>query len=81
VIEFVPQVGDSIGSGELLFLLHAGADTINERKLQASVVLGSERTMDQDPLQIRDPITIVITESAFCAKIHGRSEPSVLKTS
>jgi len=50
VIEFVPQVGDFIGSGEPLFLLHGGADAIDERKLRASVVLGSERTMDQDPL-------------------------------
>src|SRR6516162_2225350 len=50
VIEFVPQVGDFVGSGEPLFLLHGGADAIDERKLQASVVLGSERTMDQDPL-------------------------------
>jgi len=50
MIEFVPQVGDFIGSGEPLFLLHGGADAIDERKLRASVVLGSERTMDQDPL-------------------------------
>src|SRR6516165_11788396 len=50
VIEFVPQVGDFIGSGEPLFLLRGGADAIDERKLQASVVFGSERTIDQDPL-------------------------------
>ena len=50
VIEFVPQVGDFVGSGEPLFILHGGADAIDERKLRASVVLGDERTMDQDPL-------------------------------
>jgi uncharacterized membrane protein len=50
VIEFVPQVGDFVGSGEPLFILHAGAHAIDERKLRASVVLGDERTMDQDPL-------------------------------
>ena len=50
VIEFVPEVGDFVGAGEPLFLLHGGADAIDERKLRASVVLGSERTMDQDPL-------------------------------
>ena len=50
VIEFVPQVGDFVGSGEPLFLLHGGADAIDERKLLASVVLGDERTMEQDPL-------------------------------
>jgi uncharacterized membrane protein len=50
VIEFAPQVGDFVGSGEPLFLLHGGADAIDERKLLASVVLGDERTMEQDPL-------------------------------
>jgi uncharacterized membrane protein len=50
MIEFVPQVGDFVGSDEPLFMLHGGADAIEERKLRASVVLGSERTMDQDPL-------------------------------
>jgi uncharacterized membrane protein len=46
VIEFVSQVGDFVGSGEPLFLLRGGADAIDERKLQASVVFGSERTID-----------------------------------
>jgi len=50
VIEFAPQVGDFVGSGEPLFLLHGGADAIEERKLLASVVLGDERTIEQDPL-------------------------------
>ena len=50
VIEFAPQVGDFVGSGESLFLLHGGAGAIDERKLRACVVLGDERTMKQDPL-------------------------------
>jgi uncharacterized membrane protein len=50
VIEFVPQVGDFVGSAEPLFLLHGGAEAVQERKLRASVVLGAERTMEQDPL-------------------------------
>jgi uncharacterized membrane protein len=50
VIEFAPQIGDFVGSAEPLFLLHDGADAIDERKLRASVVLGDERTMEQDPL-------------------------------
>ena len=50
VIEFVPQVGDFVGSSKLLFILHDGADAIDERKLRPSVVLGAERTMEQDPL-------------------------------
>ena len=50
VIEFAPQVGDFVGPGEPLFLLHGRAGTVYERKLRASVVLGDERTMEQDPL-------------------------------
>ena len=50
VIEFAPQVGDFVGSGEPLFVLHGEAGAIDERKLRASVVLGTERTMEQDPL-------------------------------
>ena len=50
VIAFAPQVGDFVGSAEPLFLLHDGTDAIDERKLRASVVLGDERTMEQDPL-------------------------------
>jgi uncharacterized membrane protein len=50
VIEFAPQVGDFVGSREPLFLLHGRTDAIDERKLRASVVLGDERTMEQDPL-------------------------------
>jgi uncharacterized membrane protein len=50
VIEFAPQVGAFVESGEPLFVLHGGADGIDEQKLRASVVLGSERTMEQDPL-------------------------------
>jgi uncharacterized membrane protein len=50
VIEFVPQVGDFVGSGEPLFLLHGGAEAVDERKLRACVVVGAERTIEQDPL-------------------------------
>jgi len=50
VIEFAPQVGDFVGSDEPLFMLHGGADAVDERKLRASVVFGDERTMEQDPL-------------------------------
>jgi uncharacterized membrane protein len=49
VIEFVPHVGDFIGVGEPLFLLYGGAAAIDDRKLQASVAFGPERTMEQDP--------------------------------
>ena len=49
VIEFVPHVGDFIAVGEPLFRLHGGAASIDDRRLRASVALGSERTMEQDP--------------------------------
>jgi uncharacterized membrane protein len=49
VIEFVPNVGDFIADGEPLFRLHGGAGAIDDRRLRASVALGSERTMEQDP--------------------------------
>jgi uncharacterized membrane protein len=49
VIEFVPHVGDFIADGEPLFRLHGGAGAIDDRRLRASVALGSERTMEQDP--------------------------------
>jgi uncharacterized membrane protein len=50
IIEFAPQVGDFVGSGEPLFMLYGGAGRIDERKLRACVVFGAERTIEQDPL-------------------------------
>jgi len=49
MIEFVPQVGDFLAADEPLFRLYGGAMAIDDRKLQASVALGSERTLEQDP--------------------------------
>jgi uncharacterized membrane protein len=50
VIELAPQVGDFIAFGDPLFLLHGGAARIANRKLLASVAVGSERTLEQDPM-------------------------------
>ena len=50
VIEFAPQVGDFVGTEEPLFLLSGGAAAIDDNALRACVILGSERTMEQDPL-------------------------------
>ena len=50
VIELAPQVGDFVGAAEPLFHLHGGATTISDHKLQASIIFGSERTLEQDPL-------------------------------
>lgn len=50
VIELVPQVGDFVAYEEPLFALHGGAARIDDRVLRSTVALGSERTMEQDPL-------------------------------
>jgi uncharacterized membrane protein len=49
IIEFVPEVGDFVAVDEPLFNLYGGAHSIDKDTLRASVVFGSERTMDQDP--------------------------------
>lgn len=49
VIEFVPQVGDFVAVDDPLFNLHGGASAIDDRRLLATVALGTERTMEQDP--------------------------------
>ena len=50
VVELVPQVGDFLAQGEALFALHGGAERIDDRKLRASVAMGVERTLEQDPI-------------------------------
>jgi uncharacterized membrane protein len=49
MIEFIPQVGDFLAVDEPLFRLYGGAMAIDDRHLLASVALGSERTLEQDP--------------------------------
>ncbi len=49
MIEFVPHVGDFIAVDEPLFQLYGGATSIDNLHLRASVALGSERTLEQDP--------------------------------
>jgi uncharacterized membrane protein len=50
LIEIVPHVGDFVATGQPLFALYAGAIAIPDDKVQVAVALGSERTMEQDPL-------------------------------
>src|SRR5262245_41586857 len=50
IIEFVPQVGDSVATSEPLFVLHGGAVSLDDERLQNTVAFGPERTMEQDPL-------------------------------
>ncbi|MGA8051870.1 MAG: DUF2254 domain-containing protein [Burkholderiales bacterium] len=50
VIEFVPKVGEFHASGEPLFFVYGDAAAPDERALRATVALGAERTLEQDPL-------------------------------
>jgi uncharacterized membrane protein len=49
VIEFASQVGDFLAVDEPLFRLYGGAKQVDDRLLRATVALGSERTLGQDP--------------------------------
>jgi len=49
IIEFVPQVGDFVAVDEPLYRLYGGAGAIDDHRLREAVVLGIERTMEQDP--------------------------------
>lgn len=50
IIEVAPQVGDFVGGGEPLFVLHGNAKSIEDQKLEACIIFGPERTLEQDPL-------------------------------
>jgi uncharacterized membrane protein len=50
VVEFVPQVGDFVATGEPLFVLYGSAMDIKDQLLRTTVAFGPERTMEQDPL-------------------------------
>jgi len=49
LIELVPQVGDFLTTGDPLFRLYGGGETITDDELDQSVATGPERTMEQDP--------------------------------
>ncbi len=49
VIEVVPQVGDFLAVDEPVFRLHGGAAAVDDNRLRGSFVIGTERTMEQDP--------------------------------
>jgi uncharacterized membrane protein len=50
VIELAPQVGDFVAVDEPLFYLYGKVSEHEDRRLRSLVALGSERTMEQDPL-------------------------------
>jgi len=49
VIEMVPQVGDFIGAEQPLFRIYGNGETPQAALLYASVAVGTERTLQQDP--------------------------------
>lgn len=48
IVELVPQVGDSIADGDALFRVFGGKP-IPAESLRASIAVGTERTLEQDP--------------------------------
>ena len=50
VIELIPQVGDFLPKDEPLFRIYPAAASIPEPELQESVLVGSERTLELDPM-------------------------------
>jgi len=50
VIEFAPQVGDFVAVDEPLFYLYGNSGAIDDSMLRTLVALGTERTMEQDPM-------------------------------
>lgn len=95
VIEFVPQVGDFVGTDEPLFLMRGANGSVDERVLRECVVFGSERTIEQDPLfafrilvdiaikalsaAINDPTTAVLAIDQLQRLLH-RAGASNLRT-
>ena len=49
VIELIPQVGDFVPAGGQLFRVYGAATDLRDSALRASIELGAERTMEQDP--------------------------------
>jgi len=49
LIELVPQVGDYVASGEVLFRVYRAKPGFPTERLRQSIALGMERTIEQDP--------------------------------
>jgi uncharacterized membrane protein len=49
VVEFVPQIGDFVATGEPLYRLYGGAAAVDDEVLRQATLFGAERTMEQDP--------------------------------
>jgi len=69
LIEVAPQVGDYVPAAAPLFRIHAGGDLIRDRDLRNAVLLGRERTLEQDP-GFAFRIIVDIAEKALSAAIN-----------
>jgi len=69
IIELVPQVGDFVPSGAPLFRIHAGGGQLRDRELRSAILLGRERTIEQDPA-FAFRIIVDIAEKALSAAIN-----------
>ncbi|HWB84965.1 MAG TPA: DUF2254 domain-containing protein [Bryobacteraceae bacterium] len=69
VIELVPQVGDYVPSGGHLFQIRGGRSLIRAKELRNAIMLGRERTMEQDPA-FAFRIIVDIAEKALSAAIN-----------
>jgi uncharacterized membrane protein len=49
VIEMVPQVGDQVAAGDVLFRIYQGGAALPAGALCESIAVGQERTLEQDP--------------------------------
>ncbi len=67
-IELVPQVGDYVPAGGVLYRVYGG-DSIKRADLRHAVALGRERTMEQDPA-FAFRIIVDIAEKALSAAIN-----------
>ena len=50
VIEVMPQVGDFMATDEPLFSLYGAAAAIPDASVRATIAMGPERTLEQDPM-------------------------------
>lgn len=69
VVELVPQVGDFVGRGDPLFRLYGGGTELPALRLQRSVAIGAERTLEQDP-QFAFRIVVDIAAKALSPAIN-----------
>lgn len=69
IIELVPQVGDYVPARAPLFRIHNGGLGIRDGQLHRSILLGPERTLEQDPA-FAFRIIVDIGEKALSAAIN-----------